>query len=92
MIIWIFSELKKFFEASIAMEIIDQVGDKCDSVFLSVGGGGLATAVAYAIGNLKPDIEGELESYRLLMGRVCKQGKKSEKKKFWILFLIKIFF
>ncbi|CAI2319719.1 unnamed protein product [Caenorhabditis sp. 36 PRJEB53466] len=43
--------------ASIAMEILDEVGAEIDSIFLSVGGGGLASAVAFLVGNLRPDIE-----------------------------------
>uniref|UniRef100_A0A1I7T2K6 Serine racemase n=1 Tax=Caenorhabditis tropicalis TaxID=1561998 RepID=A0A1I7T2K6_9PELO len=43
--------------ASIGLEIIDQIGDTIDSIFLSVGGGGFASSVAYLIGNLRPDIE-----------------------------------
>ncbi|KAF1756237.1 hypothetical protein GCK72_012690 [Caenorhabditis remanei] len=43
--------------ASIAFEILEQAEDDIDSIFLSVGGGGFASSVAFLIGNLRPDIE-----------------------------------
>lgn len=43
--------------SSVAFEILEQVGNEIDSIFLSVGGGGLASSVAFLIGNLRPDIE-----------------------------------
>ncbi|UMM26527.1 hypothetical protein L5515_010187 [Caenorhabditis briggsae] len=42
--------------ASIGFEILDQVGDQIDSIFVSIGGGGLASSLAFLIGNLRPDI------------------------------------
>ncbi|CAI5439061.1 unnamed protein product [Caenorhabditis angaria] len=42
--------------ASLGFEILDQIGDKIDSIFLSVGGGGMASSIAFCIGNLRPDI------------------------------------
>ena len=46
------------FQASIGLVVLEQDGDKIDSIFLSVGGGGFAASVAYSIGILRPDIEG----------------------------------
>ncbi|EFP12339.1 hypothetical protein CRE_29701 [Caenorhabditis remanei] len=43
--------------ASLVFEVLEQAGDKIDSIFLSVGGGGFAASVAYSIGILRPDIE-----------------------------------
>uniref|UniRef100_A0A1I7UXX7 Serine racemase n=1 Tax=Caenorhabditis tropicalis TaxID=1561998 RepID=A0A1I7UXX7_9PELO len=43
--------------ASIVFEILDQVGEHIDSIFISVGGGGFASSVAFLIGTLRPDIE-----------------------------------
>ncbi|EGT35520.1 hypothetical protein CAEBREN_23755 [Caenorhabditis brenneri] len=43
--------------ASIALEILEQAGENIDSIFLSVGGGGFASSVAYLVGKLRPDIE-----------------------------------
>ncbi|PIC31598.1 hypothetical protein B9Z55_012244 [Caenorhabditis nigoni] len=42
--------------ASIGFEILDQVGDQIDSIFVSIGGGGLASSLAFLIENLLPDI------------------------------------
>lgn len=44
--------------ASIVFETLEQAGRNAfDSIFLSVGGGGLASSVAYAIGHVRPKIE-----------------------------------
>ncbi|EGT55838.1 hypothetical protein CAEBREN_05159 [Caenorhabditis brenneri] len=49
--------------ASVVFEVLGQVGNEIDSIFLSVGGGGFAASVAFLIGNIRPDVEGEYRIY-----------------------------
>ncbi|CAB3410566.1 unnamed protein product [Caenorhabditis bovis] len=42
--------------SSIAFELVEQLDGKIDSVFLAIGGGGLAASVVYCLAHLRPDI------------------------------------